>query len=109
MTDPRLAYWEETIRSAAEECGTALTEELIGAIAVSVQVAHENYGMGSYSPSPGDRTATLKAEYELRLSKMQHDFDKYRASAEKAVQNALDYPRDINVRILDDGFIEVES
>ena len=96
-------YWSECIWSAADECALELTAEQHKCLAESVQVAHENYGMAFYSPSPSDRLDDINSEWEAKLRRLQAEFDAYKGNAETAVRRALKQYSDAQVTIGDGG------
>ena len=96
-------YWSECIWSAAEECDLKLTAEQHKCLAESVQVAHENYGMAFYQPSPSDRLDDINSEWEAKFKRLQAEFDAYKGNAETAVRRALKQYSDAQVTIGDGG------
>ena len=96
-------YWSECIWSAAEECDLKLTAEQHKCLAESVQVAHENYDMAFYQPSPSDRLDDINSEWEAKFKRLQAEFDAYKGNAETAVRRALKQYSDAQVTIGDGG------
>jgi hypothetical protein len=96
-------YWRECISQSAEECGVALTDEQLSAIAEDVSVGHRQYGMAFYSPPSSDRVDDIRDEWKGKLAKLQREFDDYRANAESHMKRATRLHSDANVSIGRDG------
>lgn len=92
-------YWEECISLGAEECGLRLSAEQIDCLAESVMSGHENYDMAFYTPPSSDRIYSIEKEYELKLKRLQTEFDAYRCNAESAVRQALKQPKHSSLSI----------
>lgn len=84
-------YWEECISLGAEECGLRLSAEQIDCLAESVMSGHENYDMAFYTPPSSDRIYSIEKEYELKLKRLQTEFDAYRCNAESAVASRKEF------------------
>ena len=94
-----LDYWKECISLAADECGAALTNEQISAIAESVQGGHECYGMAFYTPPVSDRYSQIEREWKAKLDAKQAELDAYRNNAETAIKQALRQHSDAQVTV----------
>lgn len=96
-------YWKECIAEAACDCGLAITEDQLNALAEAVQSGHENYGMAFYSPPSTDRISEIEREHKQKLAELERKHEKYRENAEEAVRMALRQRVDENVSIGEHG------
>lgn len=96
-------YWKECIAVALDGEGVTLPDEVIAALAESVAVGHENYGMAFYSPPASDRISVMEREWQAKIEAVQREYDEYRGNAESAVRRALRQHDDALVTIGDGG------
>lgn len=88
-------YWEECIRTAAEECGLSITDEQAACLAGAAEGCHENYSLAypsscvTWRDRENDRLKReLQAEKDKRVCEKchgtgriaDHDFDCGRSS-----------------------------
>lgn len=82
-------YWRECLSAAADEAGQAIPDDLLDHLAESCVGAHDNYGMAFYSPPPSDRLNEIEREWRQKCERLEAEFERYRAGAEKAIKRAL--------------------
>jgi len=84
-----LDYWEECLSDGAYECELVISSEQLTALAESVKIGHEHYGMAFYSPPSSDRFKDIEREWKTKLAALQGELDTYQRNAEIAIKKAL--------------------
>jgi len=98
-------YWEETIETAAEECGISLTEEQLKCLASAVEASHDNYGLAYYQPPSSDRVAAIEREASERRTRLERKVEVERKRTLDALKTALRLRPEARISVDDDGSV----